>query len=124
MERRIYSVAFAPPGSTRSVMDSAAHKLLEKESVVLFAFEKRKHRTICFWKKKASYCLLLEKESIILFAFRKRKHLTIVSLKKRMLRVEASPLFKDVPSPRYSRGRKREDGRERKTRERERKIME
>jgi len=52
--------------------------------------------------------LLLEKESIVLFAFRKRKHLTIVSLKKKMLRVEASPLFKDVPSPGKKGGWKRE----------------
>jgi len=56
--------------------------------------------------------LLLEKESIVLFAFRKSKHLTIVSLKKKMLRVEASPLFKDVPSPWY-RQRTAEDGRRR-----------
>jgi len=52
--------------------------------------------------------LLLEKESIVLFAFRKRKHFTIVSLKKRMLHVEASPLFEDVPSPGIDRGWKRE----------------
>jgi len=54
--------------------------------------------------------LLLEKESIVLFAFRKSKHLTIVSLKKKMLRVEASPLFKDVPSPGIGRGRQRTEG--------------
>jgi len=45
--------------------------------------------------------LLLEKESTVLFAFRKTKHLTTVSLKKRMFCVIASPLFKDIPSPRY-----------------------
>jgi len=58
--------------------------------------------------------LLLEKESVVLFAFRKRKHLTIVSLKKKMLRVKASPLFKHVPSPRYRQRTEEEGERKRK----------
>jgi len=58
-------------------MDPVADKLLEKESVVLFALRKRKRHTVCFWKKKASYCLLSEKESVVLFAVRKRKHHTV-----------------------------------------------
>jgi len=43
-----------PQGSTRSVTDPAADKLLEKESIVLFAFRKENHDTVCFWEKKAS----------------------------------------------------------------------
>jgi len=60
--------------------------------------------------------LLLEKESIVLFSFRKRKHPTIVSLEKRMPRVEASPLLKDVSSPRYS---QRTEEREKQEKEKE-----
>jgi len=53
-KRTIYGAAFASPGSTRSVTDPAADKLLEKESIVPFPFRKEKHDTVCFWEKKVS----------------------------------------------------------------------